>query len=181
LLACLTRNGASVIRARFLPSSHAIQYEHAVLIFSSRKIVRTCACCLLLSCGGCITASIATIGAMIGFAGTAATVGNDVYHLGKLYRSVMATQDDTRKAVRATAGDLGLKVLSESPPSHDNPVSEYLLEDDQKKKMGVSLDQRSAKLCQIRVDVGIWGSEPTAKLIMDRICFHLGVAQPSDK
>jgi hypothetical protein len=126
---------------------------------------------LLIAEGGCVTASLATLGTVLGFAGTAASTGAEVYNLGKLDFSVMATNDDCRRAVVAAAADLQLHVTRDEKASKD--TWEFDLEDDVKGRIGVRIQRRAARLCQCRVDVGWFGSEPTAKLVMERIRRHL--------
>jgi hypothetical protein len=44
---------------------------------------------------------------------------------------------------------------------------------DEIQNAAVKIEQRTQRLCRIRVDVGWFGSDPTAKLFMDRIRTHL--------
>lgn len=126
---------------------------------------------LLIGDGGCVTASLATLGTVLGFAGTAASTGAEVYNLGKLDFSVMATADDCHWAVLAAAADLQLHVCRDQQTNED--TREFDLEDDRKGRILVRINRRAAMLCQCRVDVGWFGSEPTARLVMERIRHHL--------
>jgi hypothetical protein len=126
---------------------------------------------LLLSTTGCITASLATLETVIGFVGSTASTGADVYKLGKLDAALMATLPDAQRAVRRTACDLGLELATE--PSDNPAIWHVKLLDDKKRDITVRLEMRSARLCLCRVNVGIFGSEPTSKLIMERIRSNL--------
>ena len=129
---------------------------------------------ILTGCNGCITASLATIGTVLGAVGSAASAGSEVYSLGKLDVSVMATFDECRAAVTQAATDLQLHVKEaknkDKPPKD---VSEIELEDDLKSTISVRVERRTGRMCRCRVDVGLFGSEPTAKLLMHRIRHHL--------
>jgi hypothetical protein len=126
----------------------------------------------MLLCGsGCITASLATLGTVVGFLGSAASTGADVYKLGKLDAALMATPVEIHQAVRDSACDLGLELVSD--PSGDPNVWQAKLLDDQKRDITVRVESRASHLCICRVDVGFFGSEPVAKVIMERIRAHL--------
>ncbi len=73
----------------------------------------------------------------------------------------------------ATAVDLGLLVKSDSLSTKEGIVYEMALLDDLKSQVGIRIEQRSSKITLCRVDVGFFGSEPTAKLVIERIRVHL--------
>lgn len=131
--------------------------------------------CLLLAAAGsgCITASLATVGTVLGAVGSAASTGADVYKLGKLESALFCNARDCHVAVLATAVDLGLLVKSDSLSTKEGIVYEMALLDDLKSQVGIRIEQRSSKITLCRVDVGFFGSEPTAKLVIERIRVHL--------
>ena len=43
------------------------------------------------------------------------------------------------------------------------------LEDDRKAAISVAVERRTETLCRTRIDVGVFGSEPTARLILIRM------------
>jgi hypothetical protein len=141
---------------------------------SIRKL-RVIALCMLLAggCSGCITASLATIGTVLGAVGTAASTGADAYKLGKLDSALFCDARACHNAVLSSAVDLGLWVRSDGLDNRSGIIYEMALLDDQKSQVGIRIEQRSAMLTLCRVDVGIFGSEPTAKLVLERIRFHL--------
>jgi len=121
--------------------------------------------------GGCATATVASAGAMVGLAASAVSTGADVYQMGKLSSADQARFDDWIADIRAAADDLHLKVVKESL---NNEKGEWrcTLADDQKAKIKVFVQRRTETLCRTKIDVGLFGSEPTARLILARIRFR---------
>jgi hypothetical protein len=134
---------------------------------------------LPLLCTGCITASLATIGTVLGALGSAASTGADVYKLGKLDAALMCSAHDCHEAVLKSAVDLGLRVKSDSLSNKSDPVYEMTLIDDLKSPVGIRIEQRASAITLCRVDVGLFGSEPTARLVMERIRDHLKKSPPT--
>jgi hypothetical protein len=126
-----------------------------------------------MSCSGCITASLVTLGTVLGAVGTAASTGIDAYNLGKLDTALMTNAEQCHRAVLLAAGDLGLHILIDQRNPKPVTVFEMTLKDDLKSQVGIHIEYRTPSMCLCRVDVGIFGSEPTAKLMMERIRFHL--------
>ena len=122
---------------------------------------------------GCTTAAIASAGTMVGLAPSAVSTGADVYQLGKLDSADQARFDDTIAAVRAAAADLHLKMAKES---RDNAKGQWgcTLVDERGSGARVIVQRRTETLCRTRIDVGWFGSEPTARLILSRIRAHAG-------
>jgi hypothetical protein len=121
--------------------------------------------------GGCATAAVASAGTMIGLAASAVSTGADVYQMGKLSSADQTRFDDWIADIRAAADDLHLKVVRESL---NNEEGEWrcTLADDQKAKIKVFVQRRTETLCRTKIDVGLFGSEPTARLILARIRFR---------
>jgi hypothetical protein len=145
---------------------------------TARRGVMVCRMLILLTfilfgSTGCAALPLATLGTVLGFAGTAATAGPEVYNLGKLDFSAWATFEECRSAVDEATADLQLHIEHSDFVGKRRDEIVFKLADDQKKRINVHIDRRTGKLCQCRVDVGIFGSEPTAKLIMERIRSHL--------
>jgi len=130
-------------------------------------------CLIPLLAGGCITATLATVGTLFGLAGTAASTGADVYYLGKLDFAVMAGQDQTREAVRRAADDLSLHLLSDQLTDPCQYEWTLKFDDDHRSAIGVTVGQRSDTLSVVRVDVGAFGNQTVAKLFAYRIRQHL--------
>jgi hypothetical protein len=125
---------------------------------------------LAMACGGCALVPLSTV---FGIAGTAASTGPEVYSYGKLDIAFMAEDGIVQKAVREAAADLGLRMIRDCRVSQSKKIWNFVMQDDLNLKIGVTVEQRAAKLCLCQVDVGLLGSEPTARLVMTRIKAHL--------
>lgn len=139
---------------------------------------------LALFCGGCELIPLATLGAVFDIAGATAQVGPAIYHQGKLDIAFMARYADVQNAVRSAAADLRLHVLRDGQAGKADNVWNFQLQDDLKSNISVTIERRSPMLCRCRVNVGYFGSEPTARLVMKRIVSHLpsthsAASQPS--
>jgi hypothetical protein len=138
------------------------------------RIASLIICCLFpLACSGCITGSLITLGTVFGALGSAASTGADVYKLGKLDSALMTNADEVHHAVFLAAVDLSLVVKNDQRTEKKMIVYEMAMLDTQKAQVGVHIEQRTPSMCLCRVDVGFFGSEPTAKLMMERIRAHL--------
>ena len=123
--------------------------------------------------GGCAAIPLAAVGEVIGAAGSAASGGAAVFSLGKLDFSVNADLDQCYTATREAIADLHLTIKVSKFADGQRDLVVWKLEDNRKSKITIRLDRRTARLCACRVDVGLFGSEPTAKLVMARIRHHL--------
>jgi hypothetical protein len=128
---------------------------------------------LLSTCGGCALIPLATVGAVVDIAGTAASAGPAVYKAGKLDTAFIADSIVVEAAVRAAAADLCLRVMRDSSKDKRGDVWVYQFEDDWKTKVEVTLERRTRMLCLCRINVGFFGSEPTARLVLTGIEQHL--------
>jgi hypothetical protein len=124
---------------------------------------------------GCAAAPLAMIGTAFGIAGSAVSTGSDVYKSGKLDSSELGSFDDVRAAVFLAADELRLTTLYETPGT---PTRVIRFADDQAATIDVTLDPRTPMLTGLRIDVGLRGSEPTARLILRRARAHLPSAPP---
>jgi len=139
---------------------------------------------ILPACGGCALFPLATLGALFDIAGTAVSTGTTeayLYSAGHLDTAFRADAGDCRRAVRRAAADLQLQILYDRKRSGGRQRWDIELQDDRKSKIVVTVERRSAMLCWCRVDVGLFGSESTAKLVFQLIQSHLPPAttQPS--
>jgi hypothetical protein len=130
---------------------------------------------LALLCGGCVTASLATLGTVLGAVGAAASTGADVYHAGKLEAALLCSGEECHRAVLLAEADLGLHFKIDHRTDTPTQVWEMTIVDDLKSPVGVRIQSRTKTLCLCRVDVGLFGSEATARLLMERIRVHLPV------
>jgi hypothetical protein len=134
---------------------------------------------LLLGCGGCALIPLATLSTIFGIAGTAVSTGPEVYKLGKLDGAVMANDVACRRAVRLAATDLQLHIVLNRKECGSSQNWDFELQDERKSKIEITIERRSPMLCLLRVDVGWFGSEPTAQLVMTVIKSHLPEAATS--
>jgi hypothetical protein len=128
---------------------------------------------------GCGPAAAATLGTVAGAAASAAQAGGEVFGLGKLDSSEFATLPDAVTAVHWAARDLSLRPKCD--PCHRKPgdsVQDFLYVDEKGSEIGVRIDSRTRTLAQVRIDVGIFGSQATARLFLARLRAHLP-AQPN--
>ncbi|MGA2583994.1 MAG: DUF3568 family protein [Tepidisphaeraceae bacterium] len=131
---------------------------------------------LPLFCGGCALIPLATLGTIFGIAGTAASTGPEIYQQGKLDTALMADFVSVQIAVRLSAEDLGLHKVRDRKASKHEAIWDFQLQDDLQSKIEITVESRAANLCRCRIDVGLFGSEPTAKLILSQIQSHLSPA-----
>jgi hypothetical protein len=129
---------------------------------------------MLLACApGCATATIASAGAMAGLAATAVATGSDVYRMGKLDAAEMTSVAEWIAAARAAADELRLAPKKQS--GDQTRRWHCTLIDDRGSKIKITVERRTETMCRARIDVGLFGSEPTARLLLARIRFHLGL------
>lgn len=132
--------------------------------------MKTHAFCLLLFCSGCAAVPLATVGTAAGIASAAVSTGADVYRQGKLDAAELATLDDVHFAAHAASEELALTFLSEK--SDDDKI-DLRYEDDHGADVLIIIDRRTRALTHIRIDVGVFGAEPAARLMLQRIRFQL--------
>ena len=127
----------------------------------------------LAGAGGCAPAALITAGTVAGLAASALTTGADVYRSGKLDAVDMARFDDWVMAVRLASADLHLSIDDERLSTRVPERWQCRLRDERGSAIGVRVERRTETLCRCRIDVGLFGSEPTARLILARIRAHL--------
>lgn len=137
----------------------------------------TAATLAALSAGGCLaTLPLETIGTLAGITASAVSTGGDVYKLGKLDTAEMCRLVDATEAVRNAADDLSLHLRRDTV--RDDGVAEFFLVDDHDQQIDVHVNPRTESLMLLRIDVGLFGSEVTARLILARIRAHLPTPMP---
>src|SRR6478752_7461966 len=134
-------------------------------------LVRALAAAVILFAGGCAAISIATVGTVAGLAASTVDTGADLYKMGKLDAADLATFDDVVAATKAAAKEMGLalKGLFATPPGYYRLI--YV--DDRGGQGTVTIQRRTATLTHTRIDVGLFGSEPVARLFLARVRGHL--------
>lgn len=128
---------------------------------------------LLMTCGGCEFITLASLSTALDIASTAVTTTPEVFSQGKLDTALMAGYGEIQQAVRLATMDLHLHLTRDRQKTKGKDLWDFQLQDDLKAKIEVTVEKRSFKLCRVRVNVGLFGSEPTARLVMHRIETHL--------
>jgi hypothetical protein len=141
-----------------------------------RHVVRALAAALWLAVGGCAGGlDLAVIGAASQAAGT----GSAVFAGGKLKAVGMVDVESARTAVLIAADELSLTLKGQTSSGPDR--YRIVLRDDRNTHVWVYLDQRTPTLTRIQVNVGFFGSEPTARLLLSRIGLTLGAHLADDE
>lgn len=137
-----------------------------------------CAATAAVGAGGCTTAAVVSAGTVAGLAASAVSTGAEVYRLGKLDSADEARFDEWIDAVRIAADDLHLQIAKES----DERKGEWrcTLVDERKSKIKVTVQRRTETLCRTRIDVGWFGSEPTARLLLAQVRLYIEPEEPDE-
>jgi hypothetical protein len=121
--------------------------------------------------GGCAGLTLVGAASALGAAGSALDTGASVYSNGKLDSAELASLEQLERAVRSAAGELGLSVMAEKALGDGR--RRLQLVDRRHKVIDIWLDPRTPTLTRLRIDVGWFGSEPTARLILSRVRAYL--------
>ena len=137
-----------------------------------------CAATAAVCAGGCTTAAVVSAGTVAGIAASAVSTGAEVYRLGKLDSADEARFDEWIDAVRIAADDLHLQIAKES----NKRKGEWrcTLVDERKSKIKVTVQRRTETLCRTRIDVGWFGSEPTARLLLAQVRLYIEPEEPDE-
>ena len=131
---------------------------------------------LLLTGAGCATGvTVATAASVASLAGSTLDTGTDVYSMGKLNTAEMASIPDVVEASRLAAKDLKLTIMTDK--QRGDGVVRMAMVDNRHKVVDLWLDPRTPNLTRIEIDVGWFGSQPTATLILSRLRMHLNEIQ----
>ena len=121
--------------------------------------------------GGCAAVPLAAAGTLAGLAATSVDTGAGLYSLGKLDTAELATFDDLFAATRAAGAEMGFALSGRSTRPGGWAQLEYV--DDRGARTTVTVQRRTATLTRCRIDVGVFGSETTARLFLRRLRAHL--------
>ena len=113
----------------------------------------------------------------MGLAAAGISTGADVYRMGKLDSVDLCRFDDLKPAIYTAAKQLNLTVVNEHMMGYE--ICRIKLKDDRDATMQITIESRTKKLCATRIDVGIFGSEPTARLLLSRVRYAAGVREIS--
>ena len=152
---------------RYGPLNRADYLEYRPYAFYVSQCIGILSLFLIICTNGCAYLDLA------GAAAPVVSTGLDLFKLGKLDASVMANFNDCCNAANAGASDLGLRAVRQYKGGKTVQVWETTYEDETNYKSTIRVVRRTARLSQCRIDVGLFGSETTARLLMDRIRQHL--------
>ncbi len=114
--------------------------------------------------------------AMIGAAASAAATGTSVLAMGKLNAVYLADMDRVTNAIRQSLQDTGHTITRDEP---DPPYRHRITAEDLRgEAVLIRVEQRTKQLTRYRFDVGLFGSNATAKLLFQRTEFYLEHQQP---
>ncbi len=132
---------------------------------------------LLLGCSGCTLISLSTLGSLASLGDSSVSQGRDTYFFGKLKAAELASFDQARAAAKSAASDLGLRV--KYPETLTKTRSEMAFVDDDGTQVGIRIDRRAGHLVRLRVDVGLFGSEPVERLFLKRMRVYMPEPPPT--
>jgi len=130
--------------------------------------------CLLLN----LTAGCGVELAMLGAAASAASTGSAVYKQGKLNASWMASFGLVVAAGEAAFKDMGM-TIEKSKGDTEKGVWTIVAVNDDGDKITLTVDRKSARLTEFQIDMGWFGREATARLLLKRmaVAINLGAMQ----
>lgn len=127
-----------------------------------RTLCLLCLFCLV----GCTGAELAIVGA----ASSGLQTGNEITRTGRLKIAVMEEGPTAVAAAERVCTELGLKVYDRRGPDDYKWVLSIA---DRRRTMRVVILERTPKLTQVEVNVGIFGSTSVAELILKRVVAEL--------
>jgi len=117
--------------------------------------------------GGCEAIPLATIGTVAGISTSAVSTGREIFTLGKLDTAEIAGYPEALVAARQAAAELALEPKGPEKLKEWKAELEFL--DEKGATVGVTVERRTEKLVRIRISVGLFGSEVTARLFLTRL------------
>jgi hypothetical protein len=137
----------------------------------TRSCALVLAVVLLSTSGGCAAVPLAAAGTLAGIASSTVGAGSDLYRAGKLDAADLAAFDAVAAAAEMAGEDMGFALKGRAPVPAGRLRLSYV--DDRGATITVTADRRTATLTHTRIDVGLFGSETTARLMLGRIRAHL--------
>ncbi|MEO1236487.1 MAG: DUF3568 family protein [Planctomycetota bacterium] len=129
-----------------------------------------------------LTAPLAGCGvelAVLGAAASAASTGSAVFKQGKLDASWMGPFDLVVAAGEVAVGDLGLLITE----TRGDPVEgewRIVAVDEHGEPIKITVRRQSASLTEFQIDVGWFGRETTARLVLKRMAVAIGLNVTED-
>ena len=141
------------------------------------KVLRLAALSVLLTANGCALLPVAALGVAGNVAdiGSAAfSAGTEVFNAGKLESFEFCSFEQGQDAVRSMLNDLR---LHSTKSEFEKNKAYYLWEDETGATVDITVRERSAAVCGFRIDVGYFGSEAYARLLLKSIRARLPLVQ----
>ena len=129
-----------------------------------------CLCGLATALGGCAAAPLAALATVADISSDVVGTGSEVFKNGKLESVELTTFSQCEDAIRQTFTDFRLNVVYDT---RDGADRKFEVIDDTGATTDIVITRRSPVLCYIKIDVGYFGSEPLARLLLRRIRVHL--------
>jgi len=129
----------------------------------------------MMGAGGCAAIPLATVGTVAGISTSAVSTGREIFTLGKLDDAEIAGYPETLEATRRAAAELH---LSPKPEKLKPWAAELVFVDEQGATVEVDVERRTGTLVRVRIDVGLFGSEVTARLFLTRLRLYLPPVNP---
>jgi len=118
--------------------------------------------CVIVVLGGCTGAELAVIGA----ASSGLETGQEITRMGRLKLALMEEGPAVVGAAEQACHDLGLRIYHvEQKTPHSWAVSAA----ERRRTLRIIVQERAPRLTQIEVNVGIFGSQSIAELILKRV------------
>ncbi|MEM7625827.1 MAG: DUF3568 family protein [Planctomycetota bacterium] len=133
----------------------------------------------LLSAAVCAAGGCGVELAMIGAAASAASSGAAVFKQGKLNASWMGPFDHVVAAGEVAAGELGLTIRSTTGDPVEGRWKTVLLTEDGE-KIVIKIARKTPQLTEFQIDVGLSGSEATARLLLKRMAVAIDLDASQD-
>ncbi|HEX8323231.1 MAG TPA: DUF3568 family protein [Tepidisphaeraceae bacterium] len=137
---------------------------------TARTVILFSAACLtggmLSGCALLPLAALGAVGQVSDIGSTAFSAGTEVFTSGKLEAVEFCRFDQAQAAIRSTLSDLRLPLKSSK---FTKETATYDFEDDSGSDVTFELMRRSPAICQIQVDVGMFGSEAYARLLLKSV------------
>ena len=125
---------------------------------------------LMVMLSGCAALPLAALGTVADVSSSIIGTGSEVFSLGKLDSVEHAKLGQCEVAVRQTVEQLHFRFTADQ---FDNESHTFTIADDHDDEIAIEIHSMTARVCAIRIDVGIFGSEPLARLLLRGIRAHL--------
>ncbi len=109
--------------------------------------------------------------AAVGAAANAAQAGSTVYARGKINSAHLAPFDGVVLAAESAVDDLGLELEQRDESRHHRV--ELIARDETRAKYKIRIYRRTERLTRYQIDVGWFGHEALARLLLRRMQVHL--------